>query len=320
MNLKGIQNALFANWPAKIISLTAAVVLSMFYRINSMEERFFSVPLSLEPPQGLALADPYPKSVRITLRGDADSIFSVLEEDIEVFADFGKFKSEGKYRISLHVDRKGSALNIEPLEIRVEPAEIKVTLEQKLEKSLEIVPSIKGNPAHGYELVQYSVTPNMVEIAGPRSKVQRINSLTVEDIDLTGRTEDFLVTVRIIQDNSLIQFPKGAAVEFRGVIRAAEIIKTFEPIDIISLDLSPKLRLADPLPEGSIKLQGSQVSVESMDPGQLRLVLDCSAITDPGEYLLNPVPDIPAGYVVLKYEPQELLLIFLETTGDRSSR
>ena len=89
MNLKGIQNALFANWPAKIISLTAAVVLSMFYRINSMEERFFSVPLSLEPPQGLALADPYPKSVRITLRGDADSIFSVLEEDIEVFADFG---------------------------------------------------------------------------------------------------------------------------------------------------------------------------------------------------------------------------------------
>ncbi len=316
MKRKNILTNLFANWPAKIISLAAAVILFMFYRINAMEERFFSVPVLVNLPPGLAVANPYPRSVKITLRGDADDIFPIPEEDIEVAADFGRYSSEGKYRVPLRIVRKGSALNIEPLVVKAEPSSISIILEHKLEKSLEVVPVIKGTPAHGYEMVQYTLTPRVVEISGPKSQVQKIDSLITEEINLTGRTEDFFDRVRIKLENPLIQFPGGASVVIRGIIREAEIIKTFEPIDIISIDLSPYLQLSEPLPEGSIKIQGTQNAIESLTPDQLRLVVDCIDITQPGDYTLYPEADIPLGYVILKYEPRELILTFLPSARE----
>ena len=59
----------------KVICLTAAVILFLFHRVNTMTERFFSVPLEVSTPPGLAIASAYPKTVRITLRGSEDAIY-----------------------------------------------------------------------------------------------------------------------------------------------------------------------------------------------------------------------------------------------------
>ena len=74
------------------------------------------------------------------------------------------------------------------------------------------------------------------------------------------------------------------------------------------------------MPRGSIRLQGTQLTIENLAPSQLRLVVDCNEVEGPGTARLYPQPDIPPGYAVLKYEPQELVLRFLpagtaETAG-----
>ena len=53
----------------KVICLTAAVILLLFHRVTTLTERFFSVPLDVSTPSGLAVASAFPKTVRITLRG-----------------------------------------------------------------------------------------------------------------------------------------------------------------------------------------------------------------------------------------------------------
>ena len=320
MKLKQFRELLIRNWPAKIISLTAALVLFMFYRINTLEERFFSVPLTVDTPLGLAVANPYPRNVRIRLRGQEETIFPILEEDIDVYADFARIKSEGEFRVPLRVSLGSTALGVTPLEIKVEPSEITLYLEYRMDKSVEIVPVIRGLPAHGYELVQYTVTPSVVDILGPRSQIQALERMMTEEIDATGRSEDFLVRVRIASSNPLVELPGGRSVEFRGIVREVEIIKSFDSIDIISIDLPPELRLAEALPRGSIRLQGTQLAIENLAPSQLRLVVDCNEVEGPGTARLYPQPDIPPGYAVLKYEPQELVLRFLpagtaETAG-----
>jgi len=311
LNLKRYRELLVRNWPAKIISLAAALILFMFYRINTLEERFFSVPLTVDPPVGLAVANPYPRSVRIRLRGQEESIFPILEDDIAVSADFARIKAEGEFRVPLRVSLGSTALGVTPLEIKVEPAEIVLYLEYRVDRSVEVVPVIRGLPAHGYELVQYTITPSVVDILGPRSQIQALERLMTEEIDVTGRSEDFLVRVRIASSNPLVTMPGGRSVEFQGIIREAEIIKTFEDIDIISLDLPTNLRLADPLPRGSIRLQGTQLDIENLAPSQLRLVVDCSEIDYPVTARFLTQPDIPPGYGVLKYDPQELVLRFV---------
>jgi YbbR domain-containing protein len=305
------MEAFLSDWPAKIISLAAAALLFLFYRVNTMDERFFSVPLQVDPPPGLAISKPYPKSARVTLRGKEEAIFSVIEEDIEVYADFGRFQSEGQFRIPIRVARRGSSLNIEPLDIRVEPAEISITLEQRIEKTVALEPVIRGSPPAGYDLVQYTIVPDNVQIAGPRSIVNATETIELEEIDLEGRTEDFTEQVMIVEENALLDYSRERAVVFRGIVREAVIIKTFEDVDIISIDLSPDLRLAQPLPKGSIRIQGNQRAIESLPLDKLRLVIDCGEIEKPGPETLFPKPDIPPEFMVLKFEPQKLELVFI---------
>jgi YbbR domain-containing protein len=302
---------IFSNWPAKIISLAAAALLFLFYRVNTMDERFFSVPLQVDPPAGLAISKPYPKSARVTLRGKEEAIFSVIEDDVEVYADFGRFQTEGQFRIPVRVVRSGSSLNIEPLDIRVEPAEISVTLEQRIEKTVALKPVIRGSPPAGYDLVQYTIVPDSVQISGPRTLVNSVETIPLEEIDLDGRTEDFTEQVKILEENPLVDYSRERTVVFRGIVREAVIIKTFEDVDIISIDLSPDLKLAEPLPKGSIRIQGNQRSIEALPLEQLRLVIDCGDIEKPGPETLYPQPDIPPEFVVLKFEPQELDLTFI---------
>lgn len=305
------MDQLFADWPAKMISVAAAILLFLFYRTTTLEERVFTTTLRAEPPPGLAIATPHPRTARITLRGREENIFSVIEEDLEVRADFEAAVAVGQYRIPVRVIRKGTSVNIEPLEIRVEPAEISVTLEQEVQRRVAIRPRLTGIPAGGFELVQYSLTPETVEVSGPRSVVTDLSEVQSEPIDLTGRTADFSLEVGILRENPLVKYPREAAAVFRGIIREAVVIKTLEGVDLITLDLSPGLRIAGTLPKGSIRLQGSQLALEDQPPARFRLLVDCSEIDRPGTVTLPIVPDIPPEFLVLMFEPRELTLSFI---------
>jgi len=303
--------AVLDHWPAKVLSLAAAAVLFFFYRASTLEERDFNVPLQLQVPAGLAVSKPYPRSVRVTLRGRGESVYSVLEEDIIVSADLDRFSAEGDFRVPLRVRRTGSAAGVEPLDVRVEPAELRLALEKEIVRTVQVQARLKGQPEHGYELAQYSVAPMSVEVTGPRSAVQSLQSVSTEEVDITGAREDFSLTVPLLRENSLVRYPREASVLFRGTVRPAQLIQAFQQVDVVSVDLPAELRIAEPLPKGSISLQGEQLRLEAIPPGQLRLIADCGGIRRPGVYRLPLKPDVPPGFVVVRFEPRELTVTFV---------
>ena len=293
------------NWPAKIISLAVALVLFLFYRIINLEERFVNVPLELEVPKNFTPAGNYPKKVRVTLRGSEEEIFRILEEDIEAVVDLTKYSSEGIYREAVKIAKRGTALSTDMLEITVDPMEVTVALERKMKKSLEVVPDITGFPAKGYELSQFFITPSTVEVEGPESQIADLESIPTEEIDISGKQEDFTVRVPLIIDEGITILSGESVVEFHGVIHERVILKTFENIDIVTLDLEPDLNVVSAPSSGTIQVQGTQNVLFDTDPGQLQLVVDCSGIASPGTYTLPVKPDAPIGLLILNYQPQQ---------------
>jgi len=301
---------LLAHWPAKAASLAAAALLFFFYRYSTLEERSLSLPLKLKAPAGLAVATPYPKNVRVTLRGRAEELSRILEEEIQVSGDLSRFDSEGQYRLPLRVSREAGALKAAPLIIRVEPSELRLVLEKEAVKSVKIRPVIKGLPAHGYELAQFGISPTLVEISGPRTAVQSLVQVSTEEVDLTGVREDFQLEVPLARENPLVRYPRESVVVFRGVVRPIEEIRAFEQVEIIGIDLDPGLDIAHPLPKGSILLKGSLLALEAIPEGSPRLILDCRSVRRPGSARLAVKPDVPPELIVLKYEPLELTVSF----------
>ncbi len=312
MRLREALGRLLHNWPAKVLSLTAAILLLVFHDISRLEERFFSVPLELELPRGYVPASNHPNNVRISLRGESDEIFRILEEDIRAYVDLTDHDAAGEFRVPVEVERRGTARAVEPLEISVEPLEVAITLEEGLQKGVEVAPSMSGFPPTGYELTQYQVSPSTVEIEGPSSHVEDIEEVSTEEIDLTGRREDFSVRVRLQRPDPLVSFLGGDVVEFRGIIEEAVVLHTFETVEIILLGLAPDLELQGALPSGVVRVQGRQLELEDIEPEDVQLIADASSITEPGTYEISVSPDVPQGLVVLRYEPQTVDVVVRE--------
>ena len=218
MNREKLFMKITEKWHVKVLSVAAALILSIFYRMSTLENRIFTVPLKVEASQTLVPLHSFAGSARISLRGEANGIFPILEEDIEAYIDLGKYTNEGTYKIPVRIRKKGSALGVDPLEISVLPAEISITLEQKVSRSVPVFPAFRGTVEEGFELTSLSITPDSVNAEGPRSIMNSQLEFNTETIDLERRYEDFSILVNIINNNPLVTIHENRMIQYSGTI------------------------------------------------------------------------------------------------------
>jgi len=230
LNNAKFLDKILEKWPVKVISLTAAIILAVFYRMSTLETRSFSVSLLVEANNLFIPSSSFTDTVRVSLRGEADSIHSISEKDIEAYIDLYKYTNEGLYGIPVQIRKKGSALGIKPLEITVLPAEISLTLEQKIVRNIPVYPVFRGTIAHGYELTSQSIIPDSVSAEGPHSILENQYDFLTETIDLEGRYGNFSILIKVINENPLIVIHGNKMIEYRGTIRriTREILQDFE--------------------------------------------------------------------------------------------
>jgi len=219
MNSRELLVKITEKWPVKILSIAAALLISVLYKMNTLETRFFSAPLRIESANVMVPASSYPQTVKVNLRGEKNSIYPILEEDIEAFIDLGKYSSENSYRIPVQIRKKGSALGIEPLEITVEPVDIYVKLENKISRAVKVSPSFRGFLSEGYEMISQLIIPSSITVEGPRSNVDALQEFDTGIIDLEGRYENFSIMINIINNDPLVVIHGSRMIEYRGTIQ-----------------------------------------------------------------------------------------------------
>jgi YbbR domain-containing protein len=290
------------NWHVKILSAALAIILFVFHQMSLLEDRFFSAPLQVEVNENLVPANSYPRMVRVTLRGEPNSVNPIQEDDIEPYLDLAKYTAEGTYRAPVQVRKKGTALGVDPLEISVDPPEVSIELDQKISKYVPLTPSFQGYLAEGYEL-SYTLTPSQVVVEGPLRFMSGLSELSTEFIELNGRRDDFAASVRIMNRDPLLVIRGDGAAEFRGQVRKSIMIRSFENLRIEIRGLSEDLEGALTVETGNIRLEGPQNDLEFFEPGTDTLYVDCSRITESGDYSLPVQADIPPSFTVIRSVP-----------------
>lgn len=222
LNTRKLLDKITKNWMAKALSIAFAVFLFVFHRMTSLQTRFFSVPLKVETSAAYVPASAYTRVIKVSLRGDANGIFPIQEDDIEAYIDLKKYEHEGTYSVPVQIRRKGSALGVEPLEISVEPVEISIRLDRKASKYIPIRVNMRGEVESGYELLSYSLYPAQAVLDGPYSVLDSVSELYTDYIDLDGRREDFSLTVNIMIRDPLIVIRGSGITEFRCHIGQVE--------------------------------------------------------------------------------------------------
>lgn len=316
--LKKFFARIIQDWHVKVLSFAMAIALFSIHQIIDTKERSITVPLSYLIDDDMIAVDKLPRSVVIHIKGpdksgdQERSIFAIKEEDFTLRADLSG-RSKGSHKVPIDISLSGTAEDIQDqITMWWEPEHITVALEERMNKSVPVKPTISGFPPLGYELSQYFVSPNLVEISGPRNVIEQIESVATEIIDISDKTEDYSLRVRI-QNDGLLEFPGGGdVVEFRAVVKEAIMLQVLEEVPLIVADLQEGLTVSEGNLTGALQIQGTRLLLESLTTGDLRMMIDCSDIDRPGVYELPVKPFLPRGVVVLKYQPSVVELTIVE--------
>ncbi|GHV77327.1 hypothetical protein AGMMS49942_21480 [Spirochaetia bacterium] len=294
------------NWPVKVISIALAILLFWIHRTSDQKERFFSVPLAVEPTSTLIVAGPYPGMIRITLRGEAKTIDPILEDDIHAYIDLDKYTEPGTYRAPVRYQKTGTALRTETLEISVDPMEVMLTLDERQRKMVPVTAMFGGALESGYEWDEKALVPARVEIEGPASVLTNVKELSTELIELGGRSDDFSLTVRVVNPEPLLRIRGSALVEFHGVIREQLRVQNFEDLPIVIDNLADRFSGVLEIGSGSVRIEGGQVTFDRIQNKDVSLSVDCSTVDAIGEYLLPVSAVVPAMFTIIRQDPENV--------------
>lgn len=312
-SFKNFFNMLIKNWPEKVACLTLALFIFLFYRTSNLEERVFSVPLQTETYGPLTPAAPFLQNVKVSLKGEQNEIYPVLEKDIISFIDLSSFDEEGVYTVPVKTRLSGTAVGIEPLDMIVDPSEVTVKLERRINKNVPVSVVFTDFPSEGYEFESYDVNPSSLEVTGPRSIVETITELKTEPVSLSGWNTDFDGTAEVFTGNEFVSLAGFSRVSYRVRITQTTTERKFENINFSFLNLNAGFEIEPSLESGSLRILGPELGLNSWTPTADLLSVSCSDITTPGEYVLKVNANVPSRFSVIQVEPEEILVTVRES-------
>jgi len=304
---------LLLNWPVKILSLVAAVMLYYINYYSNLTNLKIEVPIEVFIPSEYAHTAPYTKTTIIAIRGNAGlGVEKLTVDDFEVVAmlvDENSIKINEPLNINLMYNKKGKALALDPLSVLMTPSRITIKVEKRITRTVEIVPDYKKpSLPEGYYLTAYKLTPDKIRITGPESRVKAIDKITTEPIVLENRKKDFVINVKPLLPNSYVTTVDFSYLEYSATIAGILTEKSFENINIFFTNINDLMMIENELPTGVLTLKATENALKNLNPEKLRMSINAENIKQPGKYTLRIITEIPPDIILSDYTPKEVVI------------
>ena len=185
MPLRSLKHWFTHNWYLKLISLILAAMLWMLIATETSSEIGMEVPLEYRniPPQ-LEITGDTTNMVQIRLRGPSNVIRDISAKEVSTTIDLSKMRP-GEKIVPLSPQNVQAPFGADV--IRVNPSSVRFSLERSFTKTVPVVPTILGQPVDGFELGTVMVNPSKVEVEGPESRLNMLDSIATVPIRLDRR-------------------------------------------------------------------------------------------------------------------------------------
>jgi YbbR domain-containing protein len=176
------------NWLLKIVSLILATTLWATVADQASSELGLEVPLEYRNiPDRLEVTGDMPNTVQVRLRGSSNVIRDLTTKDVATTVDLSKMPT-GEKVIALSTQNVRAPFGTEV--IRVNPSNIRFSLERTIGKTVPVVPTIVGKVEDGYEIGKVSVNPGSITVEGPESRLNALTSIATVPVRLERRRSD----------------------------------------------------------------------------------------------------------------------------------
>ncbi len=315
-----LADRLKANLPQKIVALIGSLILFVLVLSDrNMTMTFDEIPVTIRIPDGYAQlgADTSPM-VNVKIYGRASKLRQVTRDDLGTLS-INPPAREGNVQITLHADMMSM-----PDGVKVEkfqPEFIGVNLEQIARRSVPLTTGlITGELAPGYQLGEIKLNPSEIEIIGAKSLVDETTQLSIEGIDLTGKTASF-TTSRWALPTRGVKATTTTKIEVSVniVSKAKQNVVLGVPIE--PLNLSKTYEFVPPTID--LTLIGDEEALSKVDTTHLFVTIDAAADNTQATHsrLIEQreimVPNLPTG---VGFDETKIPSILLKVTDDSGKK
>jgi YbbR domain-containing protein len=187
--MHSMKHWILQNWFLKVVSLLVATLLWAAVSNQASSEIGLDVPLEYRNiPSQLEITGDMTNTIQVRLRGSTNVIKGITAKDVATTIDLGKMRT-GEKIVALSPQNVQAPFGAEV--IRVNPSTVRFTLERTVTKTVDILPTIAGQPTNGYEAGQVFVSPSTVEVEGPESRLEALSSIATTPIRLDRKQSSF---------------------------------------------------------------------------------------------------------------------------------
>ena len=314
MNIKKFLNQITKNWPAKVICLVIAILIYFFHQLSTLSSRTFSIPLEVEAEGNLVPSANFNKYryVKVTVRAKKDDLAKVSEKDFKAKIVITNETQEGFYKIPVITDCEPQVLLIEPFEIKTSPEYIPITLEEKTFSFVPVEPLLSGNVAYGYEKESVEIFPETVKISGPRSIIGAIKSVQTDEVKIGGITSTSISRVKILNDNSFLEFDRDALFDVVVNVREIDGERTFLKIPVTVTNLPEKFEMPANIPTVDLGLGGKILELEAISKSAIKATVDLSKAEKGGPFEAEIKVSLPKNVKLVSKSLEKVRLVLAE--------
>lgn len=162
-------------------------------------------------------------TVSISVNGPKSKISGLTSQDFYASADFSTISPLSDY-VDINVKCTKSGISTSDLTITLRNSAVRLNIENRESRVMDVKLDITGEPADGYVTGDYDVSPMSVKITGAESVVESINSVIAE-CNVVGASMDVSETVTLkLYDED------GTEIDKSGLVLSREDVKVNIPI------------------------------------------------------------------------------------------
>jgi len=190
-------------WGLRFLALAIALALWFvlsFERREETSEKVVDASVSYLRPDDLTILDQR-QTVEVTLSGPRDAVNRVTAADVSAQVDV-RGAQPGPLTVSL------TPQNVTlPAALRVQsiaPASFTLHIDRQVTRRLPVEARLTGEPAAGAMVGDVEVLPPQVDVVGPQSQIDELESLPTSPVNLDGHALSFEEVVAVVVPEDVI--------------------------------------------------------------------------------------------------------------------
>ncbi|MEJ7617110.1 MAG: CdaR family protein [Pyrinomonadaceae bacterium] len=260
-----------ADWWLKLLAL--AIATGLWFAVTEQRSpaaiRLRGIKLAFLLPEEMELSNVSRDEADLTLEGSRVALDQINVRDLVATVDL-KGKSPGERVVRLAPESMMMDLPEGVRVKRVEPTQVALRIEPRVEREVEVEPRLEGSLPAGYALKAVFVTPRVVRVRGPLSSVNELAFAATETIALQDLKESF-VDFRVAID---IPDQKVMALESLVTVRIEiEAQKSERTIAGVKLYASPEHAAREEHQLVGAVVYGPQLLIERLDAKDLSIIM-----------------------------------------------